>query len=231
MPRPGGDKESAQDPEPDHDGDLGPALEFKVVLERGHLEEPFALGDLEVAHLDDDRQRDEDEEAADEGEQQFGPGQDGEAGDGAADGQRSGVAHEDLGRRGVPPQEADQRRAEDGGEQGQVQRVPDGVAAAAGLPRRTAGLVALPDAHQRVGAEDHDRGAGGQAVEAVGQVHAVGGGGDDQVGPQHEEDGAERRCRRRPGSATGCRGPGRSWWTPGVTPFVVREVAGPGRRR
>jgi hypothetical protein len=58
-----------------------------VVLERGHLEEPFALGELEVADLDDHREGDEHEEAADEGEQQLGPGQDREAGDGAADGQ------------------------------------------------------------------------------------------------------------------------------------------------
>ena len=66
-----------------------------------------------------------------------------------------------------------------------------GVAAAAGLPRGAAGLVVLPDADQGVGAEHHDRGAGGEAVEAVREVHAVGRCGDDQVGPKHEQDGAE----------------------------------------
>ena len=40
----------------------------------------------------------EDEQAAEDDQQQLGAGQDGEAGDGAADGQRAGVAHEDLRR-------------------------------------------------------------------------------------------------------------------------------------
>src|ERR687889_432700 len=42
----------------------------------------------------------------------------------------------------------------------------------------------LPERDQRVRAEHHHRGAGGQAVEAVGEVHPVGRGQHDE----HEQD-------------------------------------------
>src|SRR5690606_9383144 len=81
------------------------------------------------------------------------------------------------------------------GDDGQVVGVAHVVAVGAGGD--LAVLVVLPDADQHVAAEDHDRGAGGQAVQPVGDVHAVGGAGDHQVGPQDEEDqpadGAEDR--------------------------------------
>ena len=52
-------------------------------------------------------------------------------GDDAAERQRAGVAHEDLGRRGVPPQEADARAGGGRRDERQVQRVADVVAAQA----------------------------------------------------------------------------------------------------
>ena len=46
----------------------------------------------------------------DDRQQQLGPGGERQPGDQAAERQRAGVAHEDPGRRGVPPQEADAGR-------------------------------------------------------------------------------------------------------------------------
>src|ERR1044072_5457116 len=88
--------DALDDPEADHDKDFGPPLEFEVVLERGHAEDALA-GEAERADLDDDRHRDEDEQAAEERQQQLGAGADRETRERATEGERTGVAHEDLG--------------------------------------------------------------------------------------------------------------------------------------
>ena len=82
----------------------------------------------------------------------------------------------------------------DGGDQRDVERVADGVAAVDG--QRGAAVVAeLPERDDHVGGEDHRRAAGRQAVEAVGQVHRVGEPRDEQV--------RERATKRKAPSASG----------------------------
>ena len=39
---PGGDAQAGDDPEPDHDGDLLPAEQLEVVVQRRHPEDPLA---------------------------------------------------------------------------------------------------------------------------------------------------------------------------------------------
>src|SRR5215218_5597986 len=90
-------EQAGDDPEPDDDGDLLPAEQLEVVLERRHPEDPLA-GQLERANLQDDRQGDQDEQAADDEQQDLGAAGDRQPGERAAEGQRAGVAHEDLGR-------------------------------------------------------------------------------------------------------------------------------------
>ena len=75
---------------------------------------------------------------------------------------------------------------------GQVEGVADLVALGARVG--LAVLVELPDADEDVGGEDHRRGAGGQAVEAVGEVHAVGRAGDHDVGPDDEQEQSDDRA-------------------------------------
>ena len=77
------------------------------------------------------RQRLHHEHPADHDEQQLGAGDDGQPGDQAAQGQRAGVAHEDPGRRGVPPQEPDAAAHRRGRDQRHVERVAHLVAAGA----------------------------------------------------------------------------------------------------
>jgi hypothetical protein len=58
--------------------------------------------------------------AADERQQQLGLGEHGQRADGAAQRQRAGVAHEDLGRMTVEPEEADGGADERGAEHRQL---------------------------------------------------------------------------------------------------------------
>ena len=103
-------------------------LQLEVVVERTHQEDALAAGELEVGALQDDRAGDDDEEAADEDEQQLGAAEDREGGEGAAEAERAGVAHEDLGRRGVPPEEADEGADDRGRDDREVERVAHVVA-------------------------------------------------------------------------------------------------------
>src|SRR4051812_18236995 len=188
------DEEPGDDPEPDDDRHLGPAGELEVVLQRRHPEHPPAR-QLERADLDDHGQRDDDEEPAEEHQQHLGAGGDGEAGERAAERERSGVTHEDLRRGRVPPEETEARPEHGGGHDGEVAGVPDLVEL---WPRPLqAGVVRLPDADEDVGAEDHDARAGRETVQPVGEVHAVAPGRDHDQRPEDEEDQPERRTGER----------------------------------
>ena len=87
--------------------------------------------------------------------------------------ERAGVAHEDRGREGVEPEEADAGADQAGGEQRQVL------------------LLVGDEGDRRVGEQDDRAGAGGEAVEAVGEVDPVGGAGDDEEDEHEVEDRAE----------------------------------------
>ena len=83
-----------------------------MVVERGHEEYPLALselllGVLEVADLHDDGEILDQEDSAKDRQEQFDMDQYGVDGNYSADGKRAGVAHEDLRRVGVVPQETD----------------------------------------------------------------------------------------------------------------------------
>src|SRR6516225_3791941 len=123
----GRDEQAADQPESDHDRGLGPAEQLEVMLERGHLEDP-APGQLVRPRHDDHREDDDHEQAAQDHEQQLGLCAHGQPGEHAAERDRPGVAHEDLGRRGVPPQEAKAGAEHRPGDHREVERVPHRVA-------------------------------------------------------------------------------------------------------
>jgi hypothetical protein len=68
-----------------------------VEVDGGHLEHP-PLEQPERGDLEDDRQGLDHVQPAEHGQQQLGVGEQGQGGQGAAKGQRAGVAHEDPGR-------------------------------------------------------------------------------------------------------------------------------------
>ena len=145
---------------------------------RRHLERSTSgtgapSGELEPAGLDDARERDDREQPAQHDQQQLGTGQDREPRHQPAERHRARVAHEDLRRRRVPPEESEARAHRRCGDDGEVARVAYLVAAVqtgAPGPHR---WRAWMNADQRVRAEHHRRGAGGQPVQAVGEVHRV----------------------------------------------------------
>ena len=124
---------------------------------------------LERRHLQDHREPLDDEEAAHREEEQLLLDEYRHRAESAAEGEAPDVAHEDLGRIAVPPEEAhrgpDHGAAED-------RHLPDS--------RQIEKVQVLrEDAMAGDVGEDRERGGGderrpdGQAVEAVGQVHAV----------------------------------------------------------
>ena len=146
----------------DHpDLDLGPAAHLKVVMDGGHLEDAAALvvgaealGELEVPNLEDDGQGLHDVDQTHQHQDQRHIQGKGHTADRAAQEEGAGVAHEDLRRVEVVAEEAQEAADQRGGEDGQLR---------------------LLDADGRHQEEDHDRDgdAGGQAVDAVGQIHCV----------------------------------------------------------
>ena len=83
------------------------------------------------------------EQAGDHDQQHLGAGQDRQPGDQTADGQRAGVAHHDPGRVRVPPEEPDAAADRGRGDDRDVDRVPDLVAALQCRSAQQAALQAL----------------------------------------------------------------------------------------
>ena len=166
-----------------------------------------------------------------------------------AERQRSDVAHEDLRRVRVVPEEPERRADQRAAEHRQLRRLA-GTAPAAGTRRRTRWPV---DVGQRGegGGGDRER-ADRQAVEAVGQVHGVRPGHqhehrERQVAPaeignqpleeredqpgvvgarsaQHQQHDADRRPRSGPGSRSCSAAAGRDAIAPDDLQVVVEEA-------
>src|SRR5277367_5810524 len=76
------------------------------MMQRSHLEDTF-FSQLVTADLKDDGNRLQNEDTADERKEQFLTDDDGNSGDGSADGERTDIAHEDFSGMGVVPEKAD----------------------------------------------------------------------------------------------------------------------------
>ena len=153
-----------------------------MVVDRRHAEDALTA-QLKGANLQDHRQGLHDENAAHNHQQEFLTQQHGDNAQRAAERQRTDVAHKDLRRIGVKPQEAqtraDNRRTDDHqlasmAQIGNVQVV--GEVHVAGSP-----------CHQRKAGSDEDGRHNRQAVEAIGQVDGVAGTDDNEVSQQDIE--------------------------------------------
>src|SRR4051812_4686958 len=112
------------DPEAQDDLRLRPAQDLEVVVDRGHEEDPLAEG-LEREDLQEDAERLEHEDAAEDDQQLLGLRHHRDAGDRAAQGERSRVPHEDRGRERVEPQEPDAGADQAPGQEREVGRASD----------------------------------------------------------------------------------------------------------
>ena len=150
-----------------------------MVVNRRHTEDALAA-QLERTDLQDNRQGFHDENAAHNHQQEFLAQQYGDNAQRAAERQRTDIAHKDLRRVGVEPQEtqarADNRRTDDNQLAGVTQI----------RNMQIVGEVHVPGGprHQREAGCDEDGRHNRQAVEAVGQVDRIAGTDDDEVSQQ-----------------------------------------------
>ena len=156
-----------------------------MVVDRRHAEHPLA-GQLERRHLNDHRQGLDHEEAADDDEHDLVLDRDRNGTDEAAERERPRVAHEDLRRRRVEPEEADTGPDDGAADDRQLARLRHVVDAEIGGEEQVAGEISD---EAEGGGRHHDRNDG-KAVEPVGQVHGIAGRHDDER-PEGDEEGAE----------------------------------------
>ena len=175
-----------------------------MVVQRRHAEDALA-GGLKNADLDDVGEDDSDEEATDDDGEQLRLGEDRQARDSSTESEGTRVTHEDLRRRGVPPQESRKGADQCGTEDRQVERVSRRVAVRLVRAELRTRLDALEVGDERVRAKDKDRDTRGQAVEAVRQVRRVRPGRHDEVGPDEVQDDAQTEARKAQGQGRGTR--------------------------
>ena len=142
-----------------------PAAHFQMVVEGGHFEHALAVAELEIADLDDVRERlDDVHEAEDDEDERHVVGKDHRRYR-ASEEERARVSHKDLGGVEVVDEKAQQTARDGRGEDAEGQE------------------LSAPDIGQH-GEKQADRYAcpGGEAVHAVRQVHGVHRADDDEGG-------------------------------------------------
>ena len=110
---------------------------------------------------------------------------DGQGREQTAEGQGSGIAHEDGRGIRVVPQEAETGHGRTGGDDGQVKRIGNRIGEP--LMPGTLQMVELPEGHDRVTDEGDHRRAGGQTVQTIRQINGVRPCGHEEVHPNHEQ--------------------------------------------
>ena len=164
-----------------------------MVVQR-RAEKNAAAAPLVVADLEDHACGLGDEDPADQQQEEFLPGDDRQQSQEPAQGKRAGVAHENLRRMTIEPEEP-QHAADHGAGQ-------DGHLAGAGNSREIevmgqSGVSGGVD-HQSHGPGGEDQAPAGQPVQSVGQVHRVGCAHDDDRRQWYEAQ-AERKRRSQQG--------------------------------
>src|SRR5262249_13749970 len=101
--QPGERQHHRDDPESDHDLRFGPAELFEMMMQRRHAEDAFS-GELEGGALHDHGDGFQHEQPADHRQHDLMLHRDRDCAEHAAERQRTGVAHEDRGRRRIEPQ-------------------------------------------------------------------------------------------------------------------------------
>ncbi len=157
-----------------------------MVVDRGHLEYA-STGRSEDQNLDDHRQDLSHEQGSDDDHQQLGVRRDGQADHQAAERQGAGVAHEDLSRSGIPPEEAQARPTCRGSDDREIEGVTNVVATGGRLEDTR--VPVLPTGDDDVSPQDHAHRAGRETVEAVGEIDGVGPGEHQNAEENHKADG------------------------------------------
>src|ERR1035441_1200019 len=169
----------AGDPEARDDFRFGPAQRLEVMVDGRHFENAFAVAQLVAAHLKDDGNSFQNENSADEQQQDFLLDEHGNHGHGAAEAQRTDVAHEDVGGMRVVPEEADAGPGHGAAEHGEL----GGARIARQLQVLGKILVAAGIGEDGEGAGGDHHETDGEAIEPVGEGDGVRA--EDQIGRAH----------------------------------------------
>src|SRR5919112_4639037 len=164
---PHGGEGGLSDPESDHHLVLIPAQKLEVVVDGGHLEHPSSC-ELEDEDLDDNGEGFDDEQTAHNGQEELCLGEHSGRGQDAPYRERAGIAHKDVCRVGVVPEEPDDCADHGAADHGDV-------------------VLALEESDGRVGEQGYGRCTGREPVEAVRQVDGVGRARDHQQQEHAEE--------------------------------------------
>ena len=147
---------------------------------------------LETHHLQNDRDRFDDENAADHREQQFLFTTNRDHPDHAADGERAGVAHEDFRRMTIEPEKAEAGADERGANYGEFA----GERIKWDLQIFRDAKISGGVGKQRVGKRDRDRATDGETIETVREIDRVGRADDDEREKDEREPAHVRDDRR-----------------------------------
>src|SRR5438445_398507 len=141
-----------------------------MMMKRRHRENA-APGQLKTQNLHYDRDRFEDENTTDDGEEKFLLTTNGDDSDHPADGERAGIPHEDFGGVTIEPEETKPGTDERSANHGQLtgERIKRDLQIFRDL-EITGGIR-----KKSVGERDRDGAADGETVETVGQIDGVGG--------------------------------------------------------
>lgn len=157
---------------------------------QGRHSEDATAGGLKRYDLDDHRKRLGNKDASDDNKQQFLLDDHGDGAQGAAESQRTGISHEDLGRIRVEPEKPEERADQGADEHGHLADVANiddvQIGRKSGMPDD----VGQAAQRHRTG----DGGAGRETVEAVREVDGVRGAGDHQ---HHEGDVEPAKLNQR----------------------------------
>src|SRR4051794_5931175 len=170
------------DPEPDHDLRLGPALLFEMVMQWRHAEDALA-GELERGDLHDHRDSLQHEQPTNHREHDLVLHRDRDRAEHAAERQRTRVSHEDRSRRRIEPEKAEPSAEHRATEYGEFAGAGDIVDLQIIGEHRVTRQIGD---HAETCRGDHHR-HDGETIEAVGQIDRVAGTDDDEGAEDHEE--------------------------------------------
>ena len=168
-----------EQPEPHRHRELGPATDLEVMVDRRHAQHPPAEA-AERDHLRDHRQRLDHVETAEDRQEQLRAREERETRHRGTDRHGTGIAHDDLSRGRVPPEEPRAPPEHRGGDGGHVERLRAGHV----VDREVA---ELPERDDREHREHEHRRSCCEPVETVGEVHAVARPDDHEHGPDEPE--------------------------------------------
>src|ERR1700691_1754962 len=180
-------KHQRRNPEAHNHLRLRPAQQFEVMVNRRHLENAF-LAQLVRTDLQYHRQRLDNENPSDEGQQQFMFDHHSNRADGSAQRQRTHVAHEYLGRMCVIPEKSNRRPDH---RPAKNRKLPDLWHALQFQINRKSGVAAEVGKNRQRSSRNH-RTTYGETIKTIGKTDGVARSDNDEHNERHKRQKSQR---------------------------------------